>query len=282
MRIDGYAPIEDYAVIGDGRTAALVALDGAIDWLCLPNFDSPSVFAAILDAGTRRQLRRSSRRFRSSRRGATCRAPTSSRPRSPPTDGSVRVIDAMTLPDDRLAPMRELARSVEGVAGTVPMRWRFAPRFDYGARTPRCEWRDGVPVATWGAEAIAVCELGRRHAAWRDDAVEARVRDRGRRPRAARAGQRLCRAAGVSGPRATSATRLGGDDRLLGTVGVRSHDYDGPWRDAVRAQRARPQADDFRAVRRHRRGADHLAARGDRRRAQLGLSLLLDSRFRIS
>ena len=173
MRVDGYAPIEDYALVGDGRTAALVAGDGAIDWLCLPNLDSPSVFGAILDAarGGTFELQPSIR-FDASRRYLPR---TNVLETTFTTDrGSVRVIDAMTIPNERLAPMRELVRSVEGASGRVPMRWRFAPRFSYGSQAPRCEWRQGVPVGTWNAEAVAIANWDAGTPAWHDGAVAAR------------------------------------------------------------------------------------------------------------
>src|SRR5712691_525325 len=173
MRVDGYAPIEDYALVGDGRTAALVAGDGAIDWLCLPNLDSPSVFGAILDAarGGTFELQPSIR-FDASRRYLPR---TNVLETTFTTDrGSVRVIDAMTIPNERLAPMRELVRSVEGLSGRVPMRWRFAPRFSYGSQAPRCEWRQGVPVGTWNAEAVAIANWDAGTPAWDGGAVAAR------------------------------------------------------------------------------------------------------------
>ncbi|MFD8390838.1 trehalase-like domain-containing protein [Streptomyces sp. NPDC059680] len=148
--------MRDHAAIGDGRTVDLVARDGAVDWLRVPDLDSATVFAGMLD----------------SRRGGSCTlrpaVPCSSDRRHLPgtnvlettftTDqGTVRVTDAMTLPGTGLTPVRELQREVEGVSGTVPVYWSVTPRFGYGSRPARIRTRAGVPVASCGADAVAVC-----------------------------------------------------------------------------------------------------------------------------
>ena len=159
MRTDGYAPIREYAVLGDGRTCALVASDGAVDWLCLPDLDSPSTFGALLDAR---------------RGGSFTLAPEgpfeSERRYVPDTnvletifhtpEGSVRVTDALTLPGPGLEPLRELARRVEGLSGSVRLRWRAEPRFQDGRREPRVSRAPGRTVYAGPGEAVAVSAWG--------------------------------------------------------------------------------------------------------------------------
>jgi len=124
--------IEDYAMIGDCQTAALVAKDGSLDWLCLPRFDSPACFAALL--GT-------------AEHGRWLIAPTNgaakvSRQYLPDTliletqfetpEGTAKLIDFM--------PLREkgpvLVRIVQGIRGSVEMRMELTLRFDYGQSVP--------------------------------------------------------------------------------------------------------------------------------------------------
>jgi GH15 family glucan-1,4-alpha-glucosidase len=153
---DGYAPIREYALIGDGRTTALVAGDGSVDWLCLPNVDSPSVFARILDAGRGGSFQlepstayESERRYRPGTNVLETTFTTAG--------GAVRVTDAMTLSDDgHLSPMRELCRKIECLSGTVPLRWAFEPRFDYGRGRTRISRRADRWFAECGTEALAL------------------------------------------------------------------------------------------------------------------------------
>ena len=124
--------IEDYAVIGDLQTAALISRGGSIDWLCLPRFDSPACFAALLDTPAA---------------GAWLLAPVAggectARRYRPDTlvletdwitdQGHVRVIDFMPHRGD--AP--DVVRIVEGISGSVAMRSDLRLRFDYGRIVP--------------------------------------------------------------------------------------------------------------------------------------------------
>ncbi|MEV6888536.1 glycoside hydrolase family 15 protein [Kribbella sp. NPDC051137] len=144
--------IEDYALIGDLQTAALVSKQGSIDWLCFPRFDSPACFAALLgteDNGHWRIAPRdadavSSRHYR----GDTLVLETEW---STPT-GSVRVIDFM--PPRDTAP--DVVRIVEGVHGSVEMRSELRLRFDYGHVVPWVRRSDGQIDAIAGPDAVSL------------------------------------------------------------------------------------------------------------------------------
>ena len=144
--------IEDYAVIGDTQTAALVGRDGSIDWLCLPRFDSAACFAALL--GTRShghwQLAPAGGALSSARqyRGDSLVLETT----FTTPNGTVRVVDCM--PPRQRDP--DVVRLVEGVDGRVPMRMELVIRFDYGRSVPWVRRLDGRLYAIAGPDALVL------------------------------------------------------------------------------------------------------------------------------
>jgi GH15 family glucan-1,4-alpha-glucosidase len=146
------APIEDYALLGDMRTAALAGKTGSIDWLCLPRFDSPACFAALLGEPRHGRWRIAPatppRAVRRRYRGDSLVLETE----STTEDGVVRVVDFMPPGED----VPNLVRLVEGVAGAVHMRMELVVRFDYGWIVPWVHRRDGVLHAVGGPDALAL------------------------------------------------------------------------------------------------------------------------------
>ena len=124
--------IEDYAMVGDLQTAAIVAADGSVDWLCFPRFDSPACFAALLgdDSNGCWRIGPSSggRSTRRRYRGHTLILETEWETE----EGAVRVIDCM--PPRGVAP--DLIRVVEGISGKVEVTSELRIRFDYGHDVP--------------------------------------------------------------------------------------------------------------------------------------------------
>jgi len=159
-RTGGYLPIGGYGLIGDCRSAALVGVDGSIDWCCLPRFDSPSVFGRILDArrGGYWQLRprgpyRSHQRYgdRTNVLRTIFSTPT----------GMVRLSDFMPIDEATVAhharPHRRprVVRIVDCLAGTVAMEHHLVPRPDYG-RSPDGFSAEGRRFHG-GAEGLHLC-----------------------------------------------------------------------------------------------------------------------------
>jgi GH15 family glucan-1,4-alpha-glucosidase len=162
----GSQPIADYGLLADCNSAALVARDGSIDWLCLPRYDSPSVFARMLDPDAGHWSIRPVGEFTSRRRylpGTLVVETTFT------TDtGIVTLTDALLFADGQRGhdlgydSPHELARSVEGVSGEVELVFELAPRTEYGLVRPlfrmevnggrtfggpnRIDIRAGVPV----------------------------------------------------------------------------------------------------------------------------------------
>ena len=139
-------PIHDYAAIGDGRTVALVGRHGSIDWLCWPRFDSPSIFAAIIDERGGCWSLAPIPPFRATRRyvGNTNVLET----RFETDSGTLIVTDLMPVASEEdkdrlLLPDHEILRVAECVQGEVELEMRLAPRPDYARR--RARLRDAGP-----------------------------------------------------------------------------------------------------------------------------------------
>jgi GH15 family glucan-1,4-alpha-glucosidase len=148
-------PIEDYAVIGDLHTAAIVGNDGSIDWLCLPHFDSQSCFARLLGddshgfwqiapAGGASAIVAQRRQYREDSLVLETEFDTEG--------GTVRITDCMPIRDEH----PHIVRLVEGLAGSVDMHMELAVRFDYGEVVPWVTSTEGLIRMTAGPNAVAL------------------------------------------------------------------------------------------------------------------------------
>jgi GH15 family glucan-1,4-alpha-glucosidase len=151
--------IEDYAMIGDCLTSALVSRDGSVDWLCLPHFDSPACFASILGGADNGRWRIAPKgeitAIRRRYRGDTLILETEFET----AEGVVRLTDFM--PPRGFAP--DLIRIVEGVRGRVPIHLELTLRFDYGSIVPWVQRVEGGITAIAGPDLVRLITEAELH-----------------------------------------------------------------------------------------------------------------------
>jgi GH15 family glucan-1,4-alpha-glucosidase len=150
-------PIGDYALIGDTRTAALVSSDGAIDWLCVPRFDSPPVFGRLVGGAGGGYFRA----------GAAGAAPAARRRYLPDTatletvwqNASARLTlteGMLSEPGRRLLPATVVVRRLTADGGPVDVSVEFDPRLAAAGNPPRAARRGNVLICSWGSLAVAL------------------------------------------------------------------------------------------------------------------------------
>jgi GH15 family glucan-1,4-alpha-glucosidase len=144
--------IEQYAMIGDTQTAALIGDDGSVDWMCAPRFDSGACFAALLgDENHGRWLIAPAAGGRATRRQYRDHTLVLETEFETP-EGAVRIIDFMPIRDQTV----DVVRVVEGLRGHVPMQMHLTIRFDYGQTIPWVRNIGGALVAVAGPDALVL------------------------------------------------------------------------------------------------------------------------------
>jgi GH15 family glucan-1,4-alpha-glucosidase len=143
-RDERYVPIEDHGIIGDLETIALVALDGTIDFMCVPRFDSPSVFASLLDPDRGGSFRVQPRLGEPRHKQFYLPDSNVLMTRSLSPDGVAEITDWMPIAGG--SGTRRLVRQVRAVRQPVRFTLRCAPRFGYGAAEHRVERRGDAVV----------------------------------------------------------------------------------------------------------------------------------------
>lgn len=162
--------ISDYAIIGDCRTAALVSKSGSIDWLCLPDFSSPSVLATLIDPGRGGSfLVRPCKPFTATRRYLPNTAVIETTFET--ATGAAKLLDFFPVSDgiSPMGPMREVLRIIEGISGIIELGCAIDVKPNYGRTAPRLQhrgklgwfwsWRNEVLVLRSDA-AMAPAERG--------------------------------------------------------------------------------------------------------------------------